>query len=154
MLNLDGADSDLNDLDLLNLPDSDFLRQRTSNLPAAEWTETLASVYLSLKGFYREDYPTGSDVSKLLLFLADLMLAVKRKTSLVWLNPIPNIYDLQNSMPPELFIIIRNLMLAIEHEAASVPIPKSFISAEHFRRFQDVIGSDLFGNYSANHRQF
>src|ERR1051326_3977127 len=153
VLNLDKADSNLNELDIAP-PDSEFLSRRTSNLPVNEWVRIYASIRSAFDGCFTKDIHAESDFSILLSFLTDLMLSVKRKTSVVWLNPLPNLSALQDVMRPEFFLIVKNLFSAIEQETARVPIPIGFISSDHFRRFQDIISSDLFQRYSAGHSQF
>lgn len=136
---------------------SDFLERRTVPLPDEDWLSAVRMVKDSLAKFLPEDYDEDDKyfpVSVLSYFISDLMLAVKKKSSVLVIGTPRDVSELADLVPPELYIALKNLMSSIESENAKLPLPKDLVSADNVLRFQEVISSDLFSKYSAKHNQF
>lgn len=136
---------------------SEFLQSRILRLPDKNWHDAHDKVEASINRFFPdndEHNDRHSSIVQLKVFLLDLMLAVQRKSSVVLMQPLPDMTDLQKVIPPELFVAINNLMSSIESESTKLPIPKDYVSPEHFQRFQEVICSDLFRRYTVHHEKF
>lgn len=131
---------------------SKFLLNRISPFPSDSWHKALKSVESSI------DPPASKEAVKvkasaaLNYFLVDLMVAVKQKSSIVIAHPLPDITGLENHLPPEIYIPVRNLLSTIETNDLKLPLPKNFISSENIKRFQEIISSDLFSQYSLSHQ--
>ena len=135
-------------------PDSEFLKARIKNIPEREPSNArrqIREMFAEIlpENWWRDD--KYAKVWRIQWFLDELLLCAERKISLASRYPVPDVGGLEELMPPELLIPIRNLWTTLEPYPASLPLPKAQVSHNNIRRFEQVIESDLFAAYSARH---
>jgi hypothetical protein len=132
---------------------SEFIKRRTVSIPEDTWRST----YRKLRDAFTQPVENSHNYppDQLLRFLTDLMLAIERKSNLVMTGiGMPDISELERTLPLELFIPLKIFFGTIESESANLPLPQDFISIDNFNRLQDIILSDLFNHYSSTHEAF
>jgi len=136
---------------------SSFIKTRISYIPAGrkhsfEVRDLVSAVFEnSLTGINLMDEPQYSDIMGLGEFIIDLMFAMEHKTSLMTLLPFPNMENIREMIPAELFFPIKNLMSSFEPSFPNLPFPKLSIQSRNLRRFEQILRSDLFSIYSSQH---
>lgn len=131
---------------------TEFLEARTSDI-AEEWLEALKRVQREVARLLPNDKKrTLQGVSPLTYFLADLSIAVEKKSAVVLMQGLPDPRWFERFVSPEFGTLVQNLLATIETDDTKLPIPKNFICADDFQAFEQTISSDLFQRYATIHR--
>lgn len=136
--------------------ESNFLSKRTSLISDEVYHKGTEMVTKTFESYLPDGYRTDekySSIWTLQSLLTDLFVSLERKTSMVCILPMPDLAETEGLIPPELFYPLENLLHSFDSENATLPLPRSSISSENVRDFQDIITSDLFSQYCSTHKQ-
>lgn len=133
---------------------SEFLDKRISFIPKKIYLKQCEIVDKAFENYLPEDDETDEKylpVWQLKSFLSDLFLSIRRKVSMVCFTPIPDLTKVEKLIPAELFYPIQHLIAAFDCENVKLPLPQKTIKTSDVKRFQDIISSDLFSQYTSAH---
>ncbi|PGY60316.1 hypothetical protein [Bacillus thuringiensis] len=94
-----------------------------------------------------------SDVIKYQCFLVDIVLAMKMNKSIVWMSKSPDLNDIRDKIPPDLYFPLYNLISRLEQVSPELPLLSYSIPAKDVSIFYDLINTELFKNYAFSHSQ-
>lgn len=140
-----------------SLVESKFLRARFSYFPENKYVKSRQIVSDIFSRFPPHRPQSETDIAKLTNveilkeFIIDLITSIEYQSSCITLLPIPEIKELEGQLPPELFYPIKTLINSFEPLAPSLPCPRLSVRSMDVNRFQQLISSDLFSNYSSQH---
>ena len=132
-------------------PKTQFLKDRTTYLEKGKNEALWKNLRDEFSNYLPEDWyrnDTYSSLWSLQAFLADLFSAMEMNSSLVTTLSHPELAEIKEFLPDELFIPIKNLFEFFEHDSAVLPAPKMIIHREHVERYQEVIIGDSYKNYT------
>ncbi|PKA06400.1 hypothetical protein [Leptospira harrisiae] len=93
------------------------------------------------------------EVSRIESYLENILFAAQTNTSVINMFKFPNINNLKEILPSELFFIISNLLSLIQTSPQKLPLPKHEIELEHIKSFEAIIESNLFISYCESHNE-
>lgn len=131
---------------------SEFILKRTRYLKRKE----SAAHYRLISDAFAAYLPAGwerneefSAVWPLSSFLAELLDAMSVGASVLSPWGVPNIDEVEDLLPSELFIPLKTLIASISEVHAASPIPIKAIPTENVQRFNDLMSGNVFLKYTA-----
>jgi len=133
------------------LSTSSFVLDHLSFLPQKKYFKSQDTI----KNAFDNNLPTNwrqnknfADVVRLQYFLGDLLIAANSKSSLLLVLKMPNIEEMKKYLPSTIYFPTQNLLLSIQKETVMLPIPRLIIELDDIKRYQELLTSGLFVEYS------
>lgn len=92
-----------------------------------------------------------ADVAKSLGFVHDLIVGMKNGTAVINVSGIPSQEKVRASLPPDLALPICSILASIQATDELLPAPKGLLKKEPLERFDELLQSNAFSNYTAAH---
>ena len=80
-------------------------------------------------------------------FLADLFTAMDRKAAFLAVGGLPDPADIEQLVPPELFLPLRTLAAGFENTSVASTVPTIAVGRDSIERYQAILQSDVFTRY-------
>jgi hypothetical protein len=125
-------------------------------LPTEEFQNVNRVFYDLFNFFMPEGYEKDeqySDVRKYQTFLIEIVLSMKMNKSIVSMLKRPDLNDIRDKIPPDLYFPIKNLIGGLERVSPELPLLSYSISAKDVSIFYELINSELFTSYALAHSQ-
>ena len=133
-----------------------FLSQRTVCVDTAEFTEQAKRIDDILRAYTIKeggDTHVKGRLSHMSYFLSDLLLTAKTGRAMVSTLRPPDAEELRGILRPEILHVLSNLLGAIDTVSVPSPVPRLEVPSGAVKRFEDVLLSDLFRDYSQRHAE-
>lgn len=135
-------------------PSSKFLLDRVMVRGGSEWAQAF-TLLLDVFGSYLPDNYLNQrqyrDVVGLQNFLVDLLVSLRCGENLIRLSPMPDLKEVQNKLPAELLLPLEGLFSTFVDINADSILPRVEIDRDNIGLFQQIIASDLYKQYEAEH---
>jgi len=137
-------------------PRSTFLLDHTRRLPKEKTRQSHDLIRSALSrhlpsGWERNDQ--YSAVWGMQAFLADLFDAMGTGAAVLSPWGIPDIAETHELLPSEFAVLLSNLLGGIQVLTSTSPIPQRFVPRDDLERFNQILTSDLFGEYVSKQGQ-
>ncbi|MBK5458188.1 hypothetical protein [Peribacillus sp. TH27] len=86
-------------------------------------------------------------------FLKDIVLSMKLNKGVVSMLGRPDLNDIRDIIPPDLYFPLNNLFSNLETVSPELPLLSYSIPAKDVSIFYDLINTELFKNYALSHSQ-
>jgi hypothetical protein len=132
-------------------PTSEFIAQRTTYLTKKDSDDNWVSVrnlfneHLPEDWYKNEEY---SEVWRLQSFLCELIDSMSLGSSLLLPSGIPDFAEAESLLPSELGVPVSTLLSSLTDVQTTGPVPQKVMSSENIHRFNEIITSDMFLEYS------
>ncbi|EDJ9369275.1 hypothetical protein GFM96_09560 [Salmonella enterica] len=100
-----------------------------------------------------ENDDVSNKIWNLTWFLSELIFALRTKSSMVSVLPFPKVNDYIGLFRPQLISSIGILFEKINVVNLKLPVPQKEILSSDIKKFNEVLNSDLYGNYSLAHEE-
>lgn len=127
--------------------------ERLTNCNGKEYYDLLQSIrdILEKHSINMEEAGDKNKFTSLILFLTDLVYALKTDSAMIAVLPLPKIEDYYGIISPHLLSAIGNLLPNVAPIEAITPIPQLSLEASKVQVFEELLGSQLFSAYSNAH---
>ncbi len=82
------------------------------------------------------------------MLITDLLYSVEQGSDLIYIGEIPNIIQFKSSIHPDIYYPLTTLLSSITTHNVFIPSPISSIPKSEVNRFDEIIKSDIFLEYS------
>jgi hypothetical protein len=89
--------------------------------------------------------------AKSLGFVHDLIVGMKNGAAVINVSGIPSPENVQESLPPDLALPICRILSSIQATDELLPAPKGLLEKEPLERFNELLQSNVFYNYTSAH---
>jgi hypothetical protein len=144
------------DIESMPGPRSTFVLDRTRRLSKEKSRQSYDLISSALSrhlphGWERNDQ--YSAVWGMQAFLVDLFDAMGTGASVLSPWGIPDIAETRELLPSEFAVLLSNLLGGIQILTSASPIPQRFVQRDDLERFNQILTSDLFGEYVSRQAQ-
>jgi hypothetical protein len=138
------------------LKKSKTINERVLQSNKESYRKVSKSIY-ALFSKYAKDIPKSN--KKLLdtlknteMLIVDLLYSVERGSDLIFTGKIPDLTPYKSSLQPDIYYPLTTLLSTITTHDLFVPSPIAFISKSEINKFDAIIKSDIFLEYSEKHK--
>jgi hypothetical protein len=133
----------------------EFIRKRLVKSKYGASIEAYELVHRAFQSRFPDNYSErespSSDYSgaqRIEGFVSDLIIAMKNRSALVSVPPIPTHEEVDAFLPPELAMPISLLLTSLTPYEQKVPIPSRTLQVDDLKRLTTLLDSDLFAHYT------
>lgn len=127
---------------------SELIKERIIPANKGNYQKLSERVHKVIQKHTRQDILAKKKPNTLELFLTDLLYSANSGSDLIYSGEIPNISKYQKIVSPELYGLINQLQDNITTTDIFTPSPIGFIKKTEIRKFNDIINSDIYAEYS------
>ncbi len=127
----------------------EFLQSRFSEPKKRDYevTDQISRTFKEFRRNTTDDY----DYVHVTAFVADLICAMRNNASMLSVMPVPEPIELSRGFVPESAMPLIQLVSGFQTYTETVPVPRTSVSSDGLRRFQEIIESGTFERYSRQH---
>lgn len=136
------------------LPNLSFFRDRIEASHRPEWCQSFLlthAVFSQSLDSLDPDSEPGATLGSLRDFITELIYAMHRGQPVAIAHPFPQINLLEGSIPPRLFLPLKNLFAAFHVVKPTVVTPQITMETRNIAVFQELLSTQLFNDYKKSH---